>query len=145
MELAICKTEFPSTTKFMLPTTSPTAFFEKSHTTTSHAAAAAAAAAAAHFSDILNFPSNYLFNKSNNFQNYQNNCDTTTNLIVSPSNVPSSTTSLSSSSTSTTTTTSSSTMRLKKNRKVTFLSNLIEVSSYVNDSHSRFSSLYCML
>ncbi|XP_046803969.1 ETS-like protein pointed [Lucilia cuprina] len=113
MELAICKTELPSN-KFMLPTSTSTAsFYDKPH---HHLPPTA------HFNDILTFPSNYLFNKSPSSAtsssstspstiNTTNNCDNF--------NIPS----------STLTGTTSSTMRLKKNRKVTFLSNLIETKN----------------
>uniref|UniRef100_A0A1I8M942 PNT domain-containing protein n=1 Tax=Musca domestica TaxID=7370 RepID=A0A1I8M942_MUSDO len=112
MELGICKTELPPTTKFMLPTTSPSAFFEKSHHS-SHQLHNHHLVDTANFSDILNFPNNYLFNKASN-NNITTNCDNTTNSTSQSQ--------LSSNSSNTTI----STMRLKKNRKVTFLPNLIE-------------------
>ncbi|XP_065359176.1 ETS-like protein pointed [Calliphora vicina] len=113
MELAICKTELPSN-KFMLPTsTSAASFYDKPHHHHHHHQHLPATA---HLNDILNFPSNYLFNKSSSssssLNTTNNNCD---NLNIS--------------SISTSSGTTSSTMRLKKNRKVTFLSNLIETKN----------------
>lgn len=117
MELAICKTELPSN-KFMLPTsTSAASFYDKTHHHHHHHQHLPATA---HLNDILNFPSNYLFNKSSSSSSLNttnNNCDNLNISSISTSSTPSLLTG-----------TTSSTMRLKKNRKVTFLSNLIEVS-----------------
>ena len=127
MELAICKTELP-TNKFMLPTsTSAASFYDKTHHHHHHHHTSAATA---HLNDILNFPSNYIFNKNSTTipTNTTNNCDNFNNTSVTiPTSVPS--------ASSLTGTTTTSTMRLKKNRKVTFLSNLIEVSFNSNFHH----------
>uniref|UniRef100_A0A1A9VQ24 Uncharacterized protein n=1 Tax=Glossina austeni TaxID=7395 RepID=A0A1A9VQ24_GLOAU len=138
MELAICKTELP-TTKFMLPSSGTASFYD----TNSHNSEATA-----HFNDILNFQTNYLFNKtsSNNITNSNNLLDHTLDLnaLNTTTNIHINNTQLNNNcnncNTTTTTTTigvgssnsgsigtASSSMRLKKNRKVTFLSNLIEL------------------
>uniref|UniRef100_A0A1B0GAI3 Uncharacterized protein n=1 Tax=Glossina morsitans morsitans TaxID=37546 RepID=A0A1B0GAI3_GLOMM len=137
MELAICKTELP-TTKFMLPSSGTASFYD----TNSHNSEATA-----HFNDILNFQTNYLFNKtsSNNITNSNNLLDhtldlnainTTTNIINNTQlnnncnncNTTTATIGVGSSNSGSIGTASSS-MRLKKNRKVTFLSNLIETKN----------------
>ncbi|XP_023158315.1 putative uncharacterized protein DDB_G0267716 [Ceratitis capitata] len=137
MELAICKTELP-TNRFMLPT-APASFYQKNN---------------AHFSEILNFNTNYLFN---NKINTNNNCDNNNsnnhinsasvsainqiinnNQNISANNINNQNTNNSilnscSSSNNNSSASSSSSMRLKKNRRVTFLKNLIETNIRIKE------------
>uniref|UniRef100_A0A0A1WLJ3 ETS-like protein pointed, isoform P2/D n=1 Tax=Zeugodacus cucurbitae TaxID=28588 RepID=A0A0A1WLJ3_ZEUCU len=134
MELAICKTELP-TTRFMLPT-APASFYQKNN---------------AHFSEILNFNTNFLFNKNNtnnnNCDNNQNNNNNNhnnsasasvsasaiinnnnqNNISVNNNNNHSSSSILSNNNNA------SGSMRLKKNRRVTFLKNLIETNIRIKE------------
>lgn len=133
MELAICKTELP-TTRFMLPT-APASFYQKNN---------------AHFSEILNFNTNYLFNKNNtsnnnsdnnpnnNGNNHNNSASVSASAIINNTNQNISATNNNNQSTGSilsnngnngnNNNNASGSMRLKKNRRVTFLKNLIEVS-----------------
>lgn len=130
MELAICKTELP-TTRFMLPTATAS-FYQKNN---------------AHFSEILNFNTNYLFNKNNtnnnsnsnqnnNSNNHNNSASVSASAIInnnnnqniSANNNNNHNTNSILCNNGNTSNNASGSMRLKKNRRVTFLKNLIEVS-----------------
>ncbi|XP_053946325.1 putative uncharacterized protein DDB_G0283051 [Anastrepha ludens] len=140
MELAICKTEL-ATTRFMLPT-APASFYQKN---------------SAHFSEILNFNTNYLLNKNNpincsssssgtqnNNSNSQNNSvcvsasasssqvNNNQNISVNNNNNNNSVSS-NSDSCNNNSVSGSGSMRLKKNRRVTFLKNLIETNIRIKE------------
>lgn len=115
MELGIIKTELPAT-KFMLPPAPPSV---AAIATTSVKASATHSFLdrAVHINDLFNFnASQHLFKTG-----YQ----ATNNTVLSDNN-----NSVGNSSRS------GSNMRLKKNRKVTFLSNLVEVSFCIEDRYT---------
>ncbi|XP_049306461.1 ETS-like protein pointed isoform X1 [Bactrocera dorsalis] len=134
MELAICKTELP-TTRFMLPT-APASFYQKNN---------------AHFSEILNFNTNYLFNKnninnnnSNNNQNnnsnsHNNSASVSASAIVNNNNQNISANNNNNHNTNSilcnngNSNSAGGSMRLKKNRRVTFLKNLIETNIRIKE------------
>nr|XP_036217529.1 putative uncharacterized protein DDB_G0283431 [Bactrocera oleae] len=136
MELAICKTELP-TTRFMLPTATAS-FYQKNN---------------AHFSEILNFNTNYLFNKNNtnnnnsnsnqnnNSNNHNNSASVSASAIInnnnnqniSANNNNNHNTNSILCNNGNTSNNASGSMRLKKNRRVTFLKNLIETNIRIKE------------
>ncbi|XP_030573381.1 ETS-like protein pointed [Drosophila novamexicana] len=108
MEVAICKTDL-SATKFMLPPALPAA--AAIATTTATATTHSFLDRAVHFNELLNFNAGqHLFKTSCNPNSFSNNSSNSSNCS------------------------SSSNMRLKKNRKVTFLSSLVEsTTKYIKE------------